>query len=55
MQIFVLLQTATPSSAAIPTIISARMSRPYNSINVNYRWNMNECIEQREMLLIVLK
>lgn len=55
MQIFVLPQTATPSSAAIPTIISAGMSRPFNSINANSRWNMHECIEQREMLLIVLK
>lgn len=55
MQIFVLPQTATPSSAAIPTIISAGMSRPFNSINANSRWNMHEYIEQLEMLLIVLK
>ena len=55
MQIFILPQTATPRSAAIPTIISAGMSRPFNSINANSRWNMHECIEQREMLLIVLK
>jgi len=55
MQIFVLPQTAMPSSAAILTVISAGMNRPFNPINENSRWNRHECIEQLEMLRIMLK